>query len=68
MTDIPTYIFNYLCSFFQYAYQILVVNEFKDGNFEPCDPKEGRIKCPFGYCRGDDEMVAMKLDPAGTTM
>ena len=53
--NIPSYfIWLYYLSFLQYAYTVLVVNEFKDRSFEPCTPQQLATPgaCPFGACNG----------------
>lgn len=54
--NIPSYfIWLYYLSFLQYPYTVLVVNEFKDRNFEPCTPQQIATPgaCPFGPCNAN---------------
>jgi len=54
--NIPVYfVWMYYLSFVQYAYQIVVVNEFVDREFEPCTATELQTPgdCPLGPCNAD---------------
>jgi hypothetical protein len=51
--NIPNYwIWLYYLSFFQYPYQIFMVNEFHNLTFQACDFTKGEI-CPLGPCAPD---------------
>jgi len=51
--NIPDYwIWMYYLSFFQYPYQIVVVNEFQNLTFQACNPLIGQY-CPLGLCPND---------------
>lgn len=54
LANIPSYfVWVYYLSFFQYAIQVMMVNEFQDQNLDPCTVDEilnPTGACPFGPC------------------
>ncbi len=55
--NIPDYwIWLYYLSFFQYPYQIFIVNEFEDLTFNACDYRKGEY-CPLGPCYDETQSV-----------
>jgi hypothetical protein len=61
--DIPNYwIWLYYLSFFQYPYQIFIVNEFQDLTFQQCDFSLGQY-CPLGPCAPNNSTPMLALIP-----
>ena len=49
----------YYISFFQYAYQLLMVNDLEQRVFEPCDADDlFTPNCSLGFCNTGKTLVA----------
>lgn len=61
----PYFIWMYYLSFLQYAFTLLVVNEFKDRKFEPCSIQELTTPgaCPLGSCSADPFNFTVPAEP-----
>mmetsp|Transcript_11009 Transcript_11009/g.12719 ORF Transcript_11009/g.12719 Transcript_11009/m.12719 type:complete len:637 (+) Transcript_11009:59-1969(+) len=69
--NIPVYfVWMYYLSFVQYAYQILVVNEFRDKLFEPCSVAELTTpgSCPLGACNSDPFNITVPAEACPGTL